>query len=195
MRLEYGETQLAEAVAMALVFGSLAWGQNVDANGRTSLTRREVVVSIPDRKLAVLDNGTVLRIFPVAVGARNSPSPAGEFQIVRRLTNPTYYHPGAVIPPGKDNPLGPRWLGLNQRGFGIHGTNAPTSVGKAASHGCIRLRNRDVVELYSMVRAGDMVKIRAERDAEIARIFGTGSNPRSLVAQVSRDEVANRAGQ
>ena len=196
MKPAYGEAQWAGAVALALVFGSLAWGQNSpDANGQTSRTRREVVVSIPDRKLAVLENGTVLRIFPVAVGAKNSPSPTGEFEIVHRLTNPTYYQPGSVIPPGKANPLGPRWLGLNKKGFGIHGTNAPRSVGEAASHGCIRLRNRDVVELYAMVRAGDMVKICSQRDAEMARIFRPGSNPESLVAQASPRAVANGAGQ
>ena len=59
---------------------------------------RQVLVSISDRKLAVLENGRVIRTFPVSVGAADSPSPTGEFQIVNRLTNPTYYHPGTVIP-------------------------------------------------------------------------------------------------
>src|SRR5262249_49272140 len=129
------------------------------ASNRVLRLPRRIVVSIPDRKLAVIESGTVLRVFPVAVGAADSPSPIGTFQIVQRLSNPTYYHPGTVIAPGKDNPLGPRWLGLNRKGFGIHGTNAPNSVGKAASHGCIRLRNRDVVELYPMLSVGDVVEI------------------------------------
>jgi len=192
MKPACGEAQWAGAVAVVLVLGSLACGQN-GAHGQTG--RRELVVSIPDRKLAVLENGTVLRIFPVAVGAEDSPSPSGVFKIVHRLTHPTYYHPGRVIPPGKDNPLGPRWLGLNRKGFGIHGTNAPRSVGKAASHGCLRLRNRDVVELYTMVSAGDVVTIRAERDGETSRIFRTGSDPESFVAQASPEAVADSAGQ
>jgi lipoprotein-anchoring transpeptidase ErfK/SrfK len=124
-----------------------------------------------------------LRVFPVAVGAVESPSPIGVFPIVQQLSHPTYYHPGTVIPPGKNNPLGPRWLGLNKKGFGIHGTNAPNSVGKAASHGCIRLRNRDVVELYAMLSVGDVVEIRAERDMETARIFGDGNTHAEIVAQ------------
>ena len=74
---------------------------------------RQVLVSIPDRKLAVLEDGRVLKVFPVAVGAEASPSPAGEFQIINRLTNPTYYHKGTVIGPGPANPLGSRWMGLS----------------------------------------------------------------------------------
>src|SRR5208282_5051819 len=105
-----------------------------------------------------------------------SPSPTGEFQIVSRVSNPTYYHPGKVIPTGKDNPLGTRWLGLSQSGYGIHGTNAPKSVGHAASHGCIRLRNRDMEQSFTMLQVGDTVVIRGERDEQVARVFGGGAN-------------------
>src|ERR1700741_5417436 len=73
---------------------------------------RRIVVSIPDRKLALVEDGQVLRTYTVAVGAPISPSPTGQFKIVSRLSRPTYYHPGVVIPPGKSNPLGTRWLGL-----------------------------------------------------------------------------------
>jgi lipoprotein-anchoring transpeptidase ErfK/SrfK len=134
---------------------------------------RQVLVSISDRKLAVLDGGRVLRLFPVAVGAGDSPSPVGEFQIINRLTNPTYYHKGTVIGPGPANPLGSRWMGLSLKGYGIHGTNAPRSIGKAASHGCIRMAKRDLEQVFDMVRAGDTVVIRAEADAQTAQIFGS----------------------
>ena len=179
---------------LALGNSILAQDANFTAIKQSSSVRRphRVVVSIPDRKLAVLENGTVLRVFAVAVGAAESPSPTGTFQIVLRLSEPTYYHPGTVIPPGKDNPLGPRWLGLNKKGFGIHGTNAPHSVGKAASHGCIRLRNRDVVELYPMLRVGDVVEIRGERDSETARLFGASETPAEIVAQAGT--VAGSSG-
>ena len=144
---------------------------------------RQIVVSIPDCKLAVIENGRVLRVFRVAVGATVSPSPAGQFQIVTRLTHPTYYHPGVVIPPGPDNPIGTRWMGLGKKGFGIHGTNAPASIGKAASHGCIRLRNRDVEALFAMMSVGDTVEIRAERDGQTAQIFGATPAGAVTVAQ------------
>jgi lipoprotein-anchoring transpeptidase ErfK/SrfK len=131
-----------------------------------------VLVSIPDRELVVLVNGIAVAGFPIAVGADDSPSPTGEFTIVSRVSNPTYYHEGVVIPAGKGNPVGTRWVGLSQKGYGIHGTNAPNSIGRAASHGCIRLRNRDMEKLFGMLRVGDVVQIRGERDEQIAEIFG-----------------------
>jgi hypothetical protein len=134
--------------------------------------RRKVLVSLKDRRLAVLEDGRVLRTFSVGVGAAVSPSPEGRFEIVSRVANPTYYHPGRVIPAGTDNPIGPRWIGLDQKGYGIHGTNQPRSVGRAESHGCIRLRNRDVVKLFELVRVGDTVEIQAEPNEQVALIFG-----------------------
>lgn len=132
---------------------------------------RRIVVSIPNRKLALLEDDRVVKVYDVAVGAPVSPSPDGEYQIAQRLENPTYYHPGVVIGPGANNPLGPRWIGLNVPGFGIHGTNRPESIGKNASHGCIRLRNRDIEDLFARVKVGDRVSLIAERNDEVARIF------------------------
>jgi lipoprotein-anchoring transpeptidase ErfK/SrfK len=76
-----------------------------------------------------------------------------------------------VVGPGKDNPVGTRWLGLNRKGYGIHGTNNPRSIGKRASHGCVRMRNRDVEDLFARVAVGDVVELHGERDAELAQIF------------------------
>jgi lipoprotein-anchoring transpeptidase ErfK/SrfK len=148
---------------------------------------RVVLVSIPDRKLAVIENGNIIATFPVAVGAAASPSPTGEFQIVNRVANPTYYRPGTVIPSGKGNPVGTRWVGLSRKGYGIHGTNAPRSVGHAASHGCIRLRNRDIEKLFTMVQVGDVVQIRGERDEEVAQIFGGGADDTTVAAADSAE--------
>jgi lipoprotein-anchoring transpeptidase ErfK/SrfK len=160
-------------IAIAALLRGSAAAANVKSNNSSENlpARRQVVVSLPDRKLAVLEDGRVLRIFPVAVGARISPSPTGRFVIVSRLANPTYYHAGVVIPPGSENPLGPRWLGLNEKGYGIHGTNVPGSIGRASSHGCIRLRNGDIKQLFEMVSVGDTVEIRGERDPRTAQIF------------------------
>jgi L,D-transpeptidase ErfK/SrfK len=125
--------------------------------------QRQVIISIPDRKLVLMEKGAVIHVFSIAVGAPVSPSPTGTFAVVSRVTSPTYYYAGVVIPPGKDNPLGPRWVGLNKQGYGIHGTNAPGSVGTAASHGCIRMRNRDIVQFFTLVEVGDSVEIHGER--------------------------------
>src|SRR6201984_1687272 len=139
--------------------------------------RRLVLVSLAERQLALIDGGNVIARFAVAVGAEDSPSPVGQFRIVNRVSNPTYYHPGSVIPSGKDNPIGPRWVGLSQKGYGIHGTNAPRSIGHAASHGCIRLRNRDMERLFTLLRIGDVVEIHGERDEQIAQVFGGVADP------------------
>ena len=156
---------------LALAAAVPCWAQ-MHAPISGELRRRVVLVSLVDRKLAVIDNGSVIATFQVAVGADVSPSPTGEFTIISRVSNPTYYHLGTVIPTGKDNPVGTRWVGLSLKGYGIHGTNAPRSIGRAASHGCIRLRNRDMERLFTMLKVGDAVQIRGERDEEIARVFG-----------------------
>ncbi len=132
---------------------------------------RRIVVSIPDCKLALIEDDEIVKVYDTAVGAPVSPSPTGVFQIVTRIPHPTYYHPGKVIGPGQANPLGTRWLGLSLKGFGIHGTNEPHSIGRAASHGCIRLRNSDVEDLFRRVQVGDVVELHGERDELVTRIF------------------------
>jgi len=132
---------------------------------------RQVVVSIPDRRLALVEAGRTLKVYPVAVGANQTPTPTGDFKVINRIEHPTYYKPGVVIEPGDDNPLGTRWIGISLKGYGIHGTNVPASIGKAASSGCIRMRQADLEELFELLRPGDAVNIRAERDAELARVL------------------------
>ena len=143
----------------------------------TPARQRQIVISIADRQLAVVDNGQVLKTYPIAVGSRRMPSPDGDFVIVNHAKDPTYRHGNTEIAPGKDNPLGSRWMGLSLKGYGIHGTNVQSSVGKAASHGCFRMRKQDVEELYTMVQVGDIVTVRRERDAMIAQVFATPVAP------------------
>jgi lipoprotein-anchoring transpeptidase ErfK/SrfK len=164
--------QAAKLLAILLLATPLStFAQSPDSVGRNR-EKRLVLVSLSDRQMAVLDHGVVIAMFPLAIGADSSPSPSGEFQVVSRVSNPTYYHPGRVILSCKDNPLGTRWIRRGKKDHGIHGTNAPKSVGHAASHGCIRLRNRDIEQLFTKLRGGDMVQIRRERDEQIAHLFG-----------------------
>jgi lipoprotein-anchoring transpeptidase ErfK/SrfK len=157
-------------------------------------TVRWVLVSIPDRKLALFENGRVVRIYRVAIGKSSTPSPVGEFKIVNRVTNPTYYHKGQVIAAGKGNPVGSRWMGLSAKGYGIHGTNQPNSIGKAASTGCIRVGKKDLEELFTLVDAGDVVQIRAERDEQIASVFGTRSESVAKSETVAQVQTESSAG-
>ncbi|MGG6313307.1 L,D-transpeptidase family protein [Paenibacillus macerans] len=99
-------------------------------------------------RLIVKLQGQVYRTYPVAVGNPSTPTPVGEYQITYK---------------GKDwgPSFGPRWLGLNVPWgyYGIHGTNRPDSIGQHLSHGCIRMRNRDVVELFELIPIGTKVTI------------------------------------
>ena len=144
---------------------------------RSGAPQHVLVISLTDRKLAVLENGRVLKVYSIAVGAAATPSPTGTMKIANKIIGPTWYHRGKVVPPGKLNPLGNRWMGLDQKGYGIHGTNAPDSIGKAVSHGCFRMGKHDVEELFKLARVGDTVEIHGERDAEVAGIFGHPAEP------------------
>lgn len=163
-----GSRQVRNSFAALLwvVLVSLTASQQAQAQ-----LRRVLLISIPDRKLAVIEDGTVKKVYPVAVGKDSTPSPEGLFLVVDRVAGPTYYHAGKVVPPGPHNPLGTRWMGLSQKGYGIHGTNEPLSIGKAVSHGCIRMAKSDLEELFSRTQVGDTVLICRERDYVTAQIF------------------------
>src|SRR5215469_9059516 len=105
-----------------------------EEEGEQVTLSRFILISIPDRQLALVDDGKVVKTYPIAIGANGSPSPRGDFIIISRVSNPSWTHKGQVVPPGKNNPVGSRWMGLSLKGYGIHGTNAPRSIGKAASH-------------------------------------------------------------
>lgn len=120
-------------------------------------------IDITRNKLYVKSGGTVKKTFDIASGKKPGLTPTGSFEIMTKIENPWYSAKGI---PGGDpkNPLGSRWLGLsvpNTQGtkYGIHGTNAPSSIGTNASTGCIRMLNEDVEWLYDMVPNGTKVKI------------------------------------
>lgn len=177
--------------AVVLLLSVSAVGQNATVPVEAAKSDRLILVSIPDRKLALLEDGKVVKVFPVAVGKESTPSPEGTFTVKTRLANPTYYHKGKVIGPGAQNPIGTRWMGLSEKGYGIHGTNEPKSIGKAASHGCIRMAKKDLEELFGMVKVGDTVEIRGERDAQVAAVFGTESDaaPATVVVAAAQSNA------
>jgi L,D-transpeptidase ErfK/SrfK len=126
-----------------------------------------VLVNVPQRMLFVASNYGVLG-YPVAVGRASWPTPLGEFSIASKETNPTWDVPESIreearragrslpmkVPPGPQNPLGAYWLGLSLGSIGIHGTNAPSSVYQAVTHGCIRMQAADVEALFPQVPLG-----------------------------------------
>ena len=106
------------------------------------------------------------RLFAVATGQNTYPTPLGRFQIVVKWRNPWWYPPNSPwaegqkpIPPGPDNPLGTRWMGLSAPGVGIHGTPNDASIGYSVSHGCIRMHIADAEWVFVRVRIGTPVYI------------------------------------
>ena len=180
---------LATAVASPALQTSASPAAAALDSGLLKATVRRMLVSIPDRKLALVEDGRGIRIYRVAVGKATTPSPSGSFKIINRVTNPAYYHKGQVIASGKGNPIGSRWMGLSAKGYGIHGTNAPSSIGKAASTGCIRMGQRDLEELFARVKVGDAVEIREERDEQVAEIFGGEAETVAEVHSGSADGI------
>ena len=107
-----------------------------------------ITVNTSARTLTLYKDGSWYKSYPVAVGKPATPTPKGTFKIKNKAINP-----GGVF--------GVRWLGLTAPGgsYGIHGTNNPSSIGNAVSNGCIRMYNKDVLELSNLVSVGTTVKI------------------------------------
>lgn len=179
-------SNLAIAITAAVVFAVHAIGQTVihqPLQPTVAAPKRVIVVSLEDRKLALVEDGQVKKVYSVAVGKPSTPSPTGTFTIERRVVNPTYSHNGKTVLPGPGNPVGTRWMGLSKHGYGIHGTNEPKSIGKAASHGCIRMARTDLEEFYALVAEGDTVELIGQRNEETAQLFGNAPVPAVPAAQ------------
>ncbi|MFM7425419.1 MAG: L,D-transpeptidase [Elainella sp.] len=123
-----------------------------------------LVIKLSDRRVYVYSRDQVKTSFPVAIGREGWETPVGSHQVISMQPDPIWQHPftGELVPPGRDNPLGSRWIGFWTNGtnvIGFHGTPNPESVGHPASHGCVRMYNQDVVQLFEMVRPGTPVEV------------------------------------
>jgi lipoprotein-anchoring transpeptidase ErfK/SrfK len=105
-----------------------------------------IIINTKEHTLSLYLDNEFYKIYPVAVGRKTKPSPKGTFKIANKSRNP-------------GGPYGARWMGLSIPHYGIHGTNDPTSIGKDISGGCIRMQNKDVIELYNLVPIGTVVQI------------------------------------
>ena len=118
-----------------------------------------IVISKKKNLLSLKCGKEVIKTYRVATGVGGN-TPEGKFTITTRLENPVWFKKGVPIPPeSPENALGPRWLGLDKPQVGIHGTIHPELIGKSVSHGCVRMRNKDVEELYLVIPIGTKVTI------------------------------------
>ena len=125
-----------------------------------------IVVDRHKFRLYLYQDGHLVKSYPVAVGQPAWPTPVGTFVIISKVVNPTWVPPNSswaagekTIGPGPSDPLQARVMWLSAPAVGIHGTNEPSSIGHALSHGCIRMRVPDVLDLYSRTFVGMQVQI------------------------------------
>lgn len=109
------------------------------------------------QNLLTLKNGEqVFKTYRCSTG-RGGITPVGDFKIVHKLIDPVWK--GIVAPGDPKNPLGTRWLGFDLPQYGIHGTNDPSTIGQPVTHGCVRMLNEDVEELYTLLPVGTVIII------------------------------------
>jgi len=118
-----------------------------------------IVVDKSQNTLTLKMDDKIVKIYRVSTG-KNNCTPTGEFTIVNKLKDPVWYKTGAIVPAeSPENILGTRWMGLSKKGYGIHGTTDPESIGKQITEGCIRMSNEDIEELFKIVPRGTKVTI------------------------------------
>lgn len=122
-------------------------------------------ISLSRRQLTLYQGTTAIKRYPVAIGKAGWETPVGKHQVKQMIRDPAWKNPfnGIVIPGGDpENPLGRYWIGFWTDGknwIGMHGTPTPKSVGRAASHGCVRMFNKDIAEVFQQVIPGTPITV------------------------------------
>ncbi len=131
-----------------------------------------LVVNLAELAVYHFHQGTFMRRYPLAAGKRDWETPTGNYKILNKIKNPTWRIPESIVeelgyergysyevPPGPDNPLGAYWMATSARGVGLHATTAPWSIGRYASHGCLRMFQDHIEELFPQVEVGMPIAI------------------------------------
>ncbi|NDF62895.1 MAG: L,D-transpeptidase [Synechococcaceae bacterium WBB_3_034] len=162
--------QVSDAVALSRIPAELMSSEGL-----------QLVLDRRLRQLMVLRDGRLLRRYPAAVGTEGWETPAGRHQVLEKVAHPHWEHPGdgRTVPPGHTNPLGSRWIGFHRSCeprtnawdgerylsvdgctvAGFHGTPHRWTVGRAVSHGCVRLYEESVQEVFDLVQVGTPVTV------------------------------------
>jgi lipoprotein-anchoring transpeptidase ErfK/SrfK len=135
----------------------------------TTATRTEtrLLLNLKKRRVFVYQGQKIIASYPVAIGRRGWETPTGQFRVIQMVREPVWEHPftGQLVPSGKNNPLGARWIGFWTDGanfIGFHGTPQENLIGRAVSHGCVRMRDRDIKALFERVQIGTSVIVIAQ---------------------------------
>ncbi|MFW5893675.1 MAG: L,D-transpeptidase family protein [Verrucomicrobiota bacterium] len=182
-RIKKGDSLARIAKQFNTTIGALQRSNNLDPNSARIYPGETLHIYQADWNILVVkeafalllrDGDEVFKLYETGIGRQNR-TPTGTFKVTSKQKEPAWTPPGKIIPYGDpENVLGTRWLGLtptdetdpNLRGYGIHGTWEPETVGTAASEGCVRMRNEEVNELFDLVPMGTAVRIRNEHNDE-----------------------------
>lgn len=127
-----------------------------------------IVINVPEMRLYLFyPKNQLVRTYPIGIGDVDFETPVGTYKVISRQVDPSWTVPPSLrqkygvsfMPPGPDNPLGKHWLGLSRKGYGIHGTDFPWSVGRLVTHGCIRLYPEHMESLFQQVAVNTPVEI------------------------------------
>jgi L,D-transpeptidase ErfK/SrfK len=132
-----------------------------------------LVINLAELAVYHIQNNIFLRRYPIAAGKSDWQTPTGNYKILNKIKNPTWRVPESIqdemwergqeviteVPPGPKNPLGAFWMATSAPGVGLHATTSPWSVGRYASHGCLRMLHDDIEELFSQIEVGTPIKI------------------------------------
>ncbi|MGV0027989.1 L,D-transpeptidase [Phormidesmis priestleyi] len=132
---------------------------------KVPVTNTKIVVDLSDRRVYLYKDHKLKAKYFVAIGQAGWETPTGSFKVFQMYRNPVWQHPitGQKVPPGKKNPLGKWWIGFSTEEdllIGFHGTDEETLLGQAVSHGCVRMKNSDVGNLYRQVSIGTPVTVK-----------------------------------
>ena len=135
-----------------------------DKTDKKVLATRLVLV-LGERRVYAYQEDKVLASYPVAVGKKGWETPTGNFQVIQKVKDPVWQNPwnGKIIPASLNGPIGIRWIGFWTDGkntIGFHGTPGEHLLGQAVSHGCVRMKNKDVVALFEMIESGTPVIVK-----------------------------------
>ncbi|VBB06822.1 Hypothetical protein LUCI_2059 [Lucifera butyrica] len=181
--LYYGITILLFASIIAGIWGweyldeqELAAAPNQPTTAPTG--KVHIIIKIPARTLEVYNDNNLYKVYKIAVGKSNTPTPIGEWKVVWKDYN-------------WGSGFGTRWMGLNVPWgiYGIHGTNNPWSIGRYASHGCIRMRNKDVEELFEWIPVGTSVRIEGKKTKVLRTLKYQASGTDVVALQLKLKEL------
>ncbi|MDD4957211.1 MAG: L,D-transpeptidase family protein [Candidatus Omnitrophica bacterium] len=141
------------------------------------IAKFSILVDKKNNRLLLRKDGKPFKLYTVSTGKDNS-TPVGVFKIEEKMVKPVWYKVNAVVAPdSKEYELGERWMGLSAQGYGIHGTSDESTIGNQVTQGCVRMYNKDVIELFNIVPSGTEVVIKDSVDD-----MWTEARPRDIPA-------------